>query len=292
MLRIDLTVENTRRWNPFQRRRFELLLPQSWAELSPRRRRRYWRWTVGMGQVAAQRRALRQALRDVPRSMRRHISLDDRAAMLSAFSWMEIKPDATPVFPEFRHGGQTYFLPRAKFENGTCVEFAIADGYYEAFMKKPNPQTLINLVATLCREAHPDEQRHLTTGDVRVAIVRRDEAEHRAKSLQTLPSEIVYAVLLYFAGVKLYIHQTYWMLFDQEQPEVQEGEENLPKPGPRFGWWSRFMEIAESGLFGDYMAVMQTRLHLVCMYLVDQHQKNERLKAEYRKAGNSNTTDS
>lgn len=252
-----------------------------------RRRRRWLSWWL-INPADAPERIARDALR-LPGRVWRSMGSANRAALIEKMTWTEPKADCEQApFPSFRHRRRTYLLPRPKFENGTCLDFVLADGYFQAWMSTGDPAQLLRLVATLCREPRRDKREALTTGDERVPLRQKEEVEHRARRLDGLPPEITASVMLYFAGVKEYVARTYWVLFDSPNPTQNgEGEGDTERDrdgdGPKFGWWSVFLQVAETGIFGQYEEVLQRRLHLVCVHLTDQHDRQEKQKRAYER---------
>lgn len=55
-------------------------------------------------------------------------------------------------------------------------------------------------------------------------------------------------------------------IFRQEEKD-QDQEVQEATPGPYFGWWGVYMDIAESGLFGRLEDVHQANFHSICIYL-------------------------
>ncbi len=123
------------------------------------------------------------------------------------------------------------------------------------------------LCGTLCREAHQDESAAITRGDRRAPLLSKSEAQARADHFADLPEDIRTAVILYFAGVKEFIANSYGkVLF--EQPE---GEEKQGSTAPSLGWWSVYFSLAIDGPFGrDVKLVYQVPFHDLCLFLVDR----------------------
>ena len=187
----------------------------------------------------------------------------------------------------------TYYLPKPNFENGRAIEYPIADEYYDAFRESQSPADLLLLVATICRESNQDTALTLATGDPRVLLTDRDQVEARARQLEGLPLNICAVVLQYWIGVKLLIRETYHELFDDPAPvEIEdERETEAGASGPRFGWWSNYMQISFGGGFGEYLEVLQKRFHLICMHLLEEHDKNERIKQASLRSSVKNSDD-
>ena len=280
---MEITISATRRrWWGTQTKEWRRWLPQSWKDMPHHRRFLFWAVALQLGEGALERICIK--LLKLPRWAWRSMDATDRQALSQSLAWMLPKYDCTVVpFPEFKHRGETYYMPKAKFENGCCLEFVLADGYYNKYRETGDEEVLLRLVATLCRPASKDKNALLLLGDNREQVVTKEQVEARMQRLKGLHPAMQVAVLMYFVGVKEYIANTYWMLFSA--PPVQENEEEEVQQeettrGPKFGWWSKFMEVANEGLFGNYDEVLQKRLHLICMHLVDEHEKNEQARLE------------
>jgi hypothetical protein len=264
------------------RREYRRTVPESWKEVPVSRRLAWWRLCISEPDTAPA--LILKDILDLPRSLWRSMSDVNKGSILSRLSWLMPAPGCEDVpIQSFRHQGRDYYLPRPKFENGTCLEFVLADGYYKDYIDTGDPEQLLKLTATLCREKKRDRKEALLTGDERVTLLQKEEVDDRAQRLIALDPAIQAAVLLYFEGVKIYIAQTYWMLFENKQrPEGADAdaEQEPTSDGPKFGWWSIFLQVAKANIFGEYEAVLQRRLHKICMHLVDEHDINEKQQAE------------
>lgn len=286
-------TEERRHWNPFRRRRFRVSLPESWDDLAqPRRRALWWRWALTLPPAGAARAMVRDCLRRLPRRIRKRLTLLDMAGFSSALAWVKAEPDclAVPV-ASWTVGGTAYHLPKAQGFNVTCLEFALADDFYQRFLDDKSEATLRSLVATLLREGDADPESVLRRGDVRAPLYSLDEVAARAERLKKLPAEAHLATLLYFAGLKAYVHRLYgtW-LFDADDDEEEDPTHDPSPEGeggdglPNFGWWDVFQATAEIGLFGpveDFYprpSVYQTPIHTLCQHLVRKRVEAERQK--------------
>jgi hypothetical protein len=282
---IEVKVSGPRLW-PLHKTRYLRTLPQGWSEVPRKKRLKYFELSV-----LASRKAMRQVVLDLlhlPRRVEKRIRADELAAMIQSLDWMLPKPDCLdPVLTDFTHKGQEYILPKPGFENGTCLEFAIADDIYNQFRINQAPENLILLAATICREPNPDTHAALAIGDRRIPLNDRAEVDVRAKKLHGMPAAVALAVLYYFVGVKMMVSETYHELFDAAAPPAEEDEEPMQQAsadGPRFGWWSIFLQVAKTGILGDYNQLLHRRLHLVCMTLLEQKDEAEKMRRAQEKS--------
>lgn len=272
MHEVEMTEMKRRSWIPFRPRRFYLKVPQSWDEVTPlARRQRWWRWLMMLPRPAATRAMVRDLL---PKWVRLKISDLNFAGLTLLLDWMQAEPNCTDIpVPRFNHGGYTYFFPTAKGENVTCIEYALADDYYKEFAEG-DASKLMPLVATVWHEFDTDEARAMRRADKRVPLYSKAEVEQRAHRLKSAPSEMQLQALLYFGGLKAYIHRVYgkWIFEQDEEPDEEDQEAGSPKKetssGPDFGWWGIFQQVAESGVFGNIDQVYQASIHDVCIFLV------------------------
>ena len=250
-------------------------LPASWTEVDEARRLSLLQILIESPGLVGQVKALRMLL-DLPKRIWRRLDAEMVAALLEKCPWLISKPDPRPTFPSFNHNGVTYYLPAAHGLNLVALEYPIADEALLQFAKKG--EGLLLLCGTLCREAEPDQEAATRRGDKRRPLRTRYEAEARAKRLEGLPIHIQIGVLMYFAGVKEYVHKAYGKhLF--EQPE--DKEPGQPSTTPSLGWWSIYFSLGVEGPFGNLEQVYQTEFHDVCVFLVDRikAQKAEAMKA-------------
>jgi len=178
-----------------------------------------------------------------------------------AFSWLTLAPCQKPLFQKLTYKLTDYYLPDPKFAKGTAAEYATADEYFE-MANGEDDEALLMLTATLLR---PKGKPHTNRTDI----------QNRAKKLRGLKPEYFAAVWMYWAGVKQYVHDTYgaW-LFSGTSKEDGGGK------GAMFGWWGVYMDVAESGVFGNITKVYETNFHEICMYLVKK--KNESMELQRR----------
>ncbi len=213
-----------------------------------------------------------EVLLDLPRPILALIPAEEFGFILSNLEWCKLEPSSVRPMPYFEHDGVEYYYPLSSFQNGNCLEFALADDYFNEYVESGNPSDLRKLVATLCREKKEHKSDALRTGDDRVPLMSRAEAEARAQRLSTLPEEVCALVLYYFAGVKQEIAETYgeW-LFDSEEEPTAEAKPTAKKSGVMFGWWSVFFDMAEN--VANLTTVYQTSFHTLCMMLVERRKR-------------------
>ena len=296
---VTITHSAPRWWHALRRGRFVIEVPGTWDEVKPRRRRqRWWRWIMALPRPAAQRRIVADLLSDLPWSARQRLSDLDRAGLALLLEWANASPDCETVpLPHFTHKGVMYHFPKPKGSNMTCIEFPMADEYYQDFIaaEKPDQHSLMCLLATLVREQNPDPAEVLRMGDARVALYSREEVEARASRLAGLPPEYCLQALLWFAGMKKYVHRVYgaWLFDSQDDEEEEEDEvpQKTANTGPNFGWWGIYQSVAESGVFGNLGQVHQAAFHDVCVYLVRKRVEAEQHTSAVPAAGVKHSDD-
>lgn len=305
MIEARISDESRRPWYLAWRRRLWVLsLPESWAELGTlRRRARWWRWALTLGGMAAQRAMLRDCLRPLPKRVRQQLSDLDMAAFVQQLGWAQMSPkcDHVPV-PEFTLHGQRYLMPQPKGANVSCIEFALADEFYTQFMDQQDERATLLLLATLAREAEPDEATALRRGDNRLPLHTREEVDARATQLAGADPELLTQALLYFSGLKNFVHDIYgeWLFETDDVPDDDDDDEDeqptarrkAPAEYPNFGWWGIFQQVAEGGVFGHHVNdVHAAFFHDVCVYLVrkrvEARQQKDALADARRKPFNS-----
>jgi hypothetical protein len=249
----------------FRRRLFSLSVPDSWDQVQPMRRRVRWmRWMMSLP-IEAARRAM---IRDItPRWMRKRLTDLDMAGLTMLLTWINDEPQCEQVpISYFSHRGVVYYFPRAKGHNLRGIDFALASDYYDEFLSG-KAEALAHLAAVLWREEDPDAERAGIRDDLRVPIYNRTQAEQRAHEMRKAPAWVLLQALLYFGGLKAFVHRMYgtWLF---EQDDEDEEDEKPDNNEPNFGWWGVFQDVALTGAYGDVHQVKQTMLHDLCVFLV------------------------
>lgn len=203
-------------------------------------------------------------------------------SLMELVKWLWQSPVSVPVIPHFEIDGRRYFLPDEKLENITCLEWLLADEYYEE-ISQGKKESIDMLLATICREADPDEAAGLARDDIRVQLLSRKEVERRAEKMQEVDEKVKLFVMAFFSGCKKFIFDTYknWLF--------QEPEEGEPIPEPttiieKLGWYGIFQGVAESGIFGNMENLLtRTKFKDVCIYLVTKKEQYEEMKRKNQK---------
>jgi hypothetical protein len=288
MLTVALNIERRGRWWR-QRKSWRQGLPSCWSEVPASRRQDFFRLLCSEPSERALPEIARQSL-GIPARWWRHLDALHVAALTGPLAWMEPKADASDVpVPYFDHRGKRWWMPSAKGGDLTCIQFLVADGAFESACAGDADATTL-LLAALCRGHDYDL--------AAVPLRGRGEAEYRKAALDGVADEVKVAALLYFAGVKAYIHQTYgaWLFEDEEEGEDEDEQEeddyedeavdegSVRREGPQFGWYGVLQDVAETGVFGTLKDVQQAALHDVLVYLVRQHIKNEDAARRLREA--------
>jgi len=233
------------------------LLPSSWAEAGA------LAWPCGLS-----------------RAQWRSLNAEQLATLAVGLDWLQLSPIQAPLRSSFRVWGTTYHLPGPKFEDGTAIEFAMADDYFKAY-QEGDDSALVHLLATLARPLR---------GTERQALRSQDEVQRRGRTFRRLGPEWLATAGFYWAGVKEYTYQVYGPWLFQSAPDTETDHDPTPdfsQRGPDFGWWGRFMDVAEAGVFGSLPEVHQTNFHELCMFLVKKEAEHRRQQEEIRKIRNT-----
>lgn len=264
-VKIELTAPRRRLFRATYRRS----LPASIEEVPEKRRLRLWRALLSAPGEAGRIRALRLLL-DLPNRIFRQLDADNIAAMLAALQWLQADPNPVPALTRFRYRGRHYFFPDAHGMNLMAIEYPIADEAFMDYLRTGNPDALRLLCGALLREQEPDEQAAIRRGDRRVPLLTRAQAQHRAEGFKRLPDHIQSACLLYFAGVKEFVHTSYGKVLFEDTDTDEQGNPIVKSTSPSLGWWSVYFNVAQDGPFGKIEEVYQTSFHDVCLYLVER----------------------
>jgi hypothetical protein len=231
-------------------------IPKSWPEMPSRMLRPAMRIALGNSRPEVAR--LRMlGLLGLDTALAFRIDPVSLHALTREVAWMQ-EPCSDMPFQELEHAGMVLTLPGHGFQEGTCLEWALADEYYEDIVRHDRAASLPLLCATLLRH---------TRGGTRERIIDRRHIETHARTLGKLPEWVQSACLLYMSGVKQQVYDTYneWLF-----KKPVEGQDEQPPSGPDFGWWGTYMSVAETGTFGTYEQVLQTGFHTLCVYLVQR----------------------
>ncbi|WP_138993966.1 hypothetical protein [Larkinella sp. C7] len=182
-------------------------------------------------------------------------------------------------FVSFEFEGVNYLLPDDNYSNTTSIEIAMANIHYMAYSrpKDPDPNALLQLVATLCRPARSDLKRWRKSADWNGDA--REEyntilADERADRMKGLSLGVVMGVLQYFEAMNARFMELY--------PEVYEADPNAPDLPPLYangeGLVTTFMDIAKTGVFGDFDKVCKQNGHTVWLFMRDNNLKLARAR--------------
>lgn len=279
---IPVEILLKRRWR-IQRRNYRRVLPASLEEVEDARRLPLWRALLSRPGEAGKLAAIRYLL-NLPKSVFRLLSDDQAFALIEALPWLEVLPDPAPRIRSFEYHGKTYHFPKPHGMNLVALEYPLADEAFMKWAKTGSEDSALLLCGILCREESADLEASITRGDKRVPILSRSQAAARADHFKKLPEDIRTAVILYFAGVKEFVSNSYGkVLFEQPEEGAQEQTTT-----PSLGWWSVYFSVAADGPFGhDVDIVYQKPFHSVCLYLVDRirQQKAEALQRKLASKG-------
>ena len=260
-------------------------LPQTWQEYIQRGfdARAALQTMLSYTDIAAKVRLLRTIMK-LPTRIFNAIADQDIAALILQIESLSLDASPEPIITEFTHNNTLYILPLAHFENGTALEFAIADDCFKKATENADDTALLELCATLCRPRNPDKAATIIAGDRRIPLKSRGEVQHRAQNFKTLDPSVQVAVFLYFAGVKKYIFDLYGAaIFTQPEPDLDisgnpttETTETTPTAEELFGWWGIFMELAENPK--NLPSIHAMNFHDLCLWLVRKKLQADKMK--------------
>lgn len=238
---------------------------------------------LSFSDIAAKVRLLRTILK-LPKRIFNALPDDDIAALILQIESLSLDASPEPIITEFTYNHTLYILPLARFENGSALEFAIADDCFKKATETADETALLELCATLCRPQNPDKAATIIASDRRIALKSRGEVQHRAETFNNLDPSVQVAVFLYFAGVKKYIFDMYGgAIFTQPEPELDlsgnpttEPTESTPTPEELFGWWGIFMELAENPK--NLSSIHAMNFHELCLWLVRKKLQADKMK--------------
>jgi len=224
----------------------------------------------------------------LPWSVWKRITDDQLFDMLHILDWMEIdRTSPVPVCHKMMIDDTMYHLPAARFTNVTCLEYALINDYYDAFISGGDQMSQDKLISIMLRPAGINAD---TFSDKRVKLVSSAQAATWLPDIAQLPAGIkAYITMLASANIQ-FIYDTYgdW-IFKQVEPVTEDEDPLLSQEedsGPDFRWWGTFMSIASDLLFGNVESVHHTDIHSICQHLVMKKIQYLKDKAAIDKASN------
>ncbi len=204
----------------------------------------------------------------IPNALWRILAANEITKIMDLLPFLNTDPTPTPMIEVFGYKRQVYAMPKPNFENGSCIEYPLADEYLLQFIDTGDELPLRCLSAVLLREMTRNVAEGLKAGDMRVPLHSRAEVELRAETFKGLPHEVLISTMLYFVGVKQLITRLYgaW-LFNMPDPEADPDAE--PPKADAMGWWGQYIDAAG----GDPIkldAIHQSNFHNFCLTLVRQ----------------------
>lgn len=197
-------------------------------------------------------------------------------ALSSGLEWLDTTPIRKPIRKSFRVGLRSYYLPDEDFLDGQAMAYALADGYFEEAVKPESNEAAttaaLRLLATIARP-----RKKLSRAPLRSV----EEVEARAERFSRLPPEHVVHAIMYWAGVRMAISESYGTMLFEPSPLDDPTPHNIPS----YGWWSIFQDVAEGGVFGNLQDVERANFHEVCQWLARKEaiRRHNQMEAEKHK---------
>lgn len=182
--------------------------------------------------------------------------------MTELLKWMDIRSNTKIIFREFNTEGKTYYLPADDFEQGTAFQYALACDYYKKYVEKHDAKDLHYLCSTLLSENAP--------------LCDKEKIEQRADTFSHLRDVEKMTILAYFGAIQE-------MIADKFGHWLFRSEEGDAPTGISFGWWGVYMDVAESGVFGDIKGVYQTRFYDIVVFLIQKKEQYDAMKKAMKK---------
>jgi hypothetical protein len=198
-----------------------------------------------------------QKLLKLPKSIFLNIDPEHMTQLVELLSWMDIRHNSTMIYQEYKIKNIAYRLPGHNFEVGTAFQFAAGADYYTKYIETKQDTHLHHLCSTLLYDEEP--------------LHNKENIEDRSSIFWNLPAIQKMTVATYFGAVQQLVADRFgdWLF---------SGEEGEGSPGISFGWWGVYMDIAESGVFGDLRGVYQARFYDIVIFLIQKKEQFEALK--------------
>lgn len=256
----------------YRRRSTTISLPESWSEVKPSDAPKLLAWAASMPADAAMAEVIAHY---VPRRFLKRLDDTSTSDFVRLFQWYTISPGTEAFAPYVEIDSVRYYMPLKEFSDGTAIEYPLADEFYQQIREhqddeKSCMESMRMLAATLYRE-------YDTEGN-RVKLTGRKDVSDRFLVMEGVDDVYLLNALYYFSGIKSMLASTFGATIFQVPDEDDADEKAASSPGPIFGWWGTYFDIAEAGLFGDLERVHQTNFITICMYLSKKY-----LEAQERK---------
>lgn len=234
-------------------------LPENWEEIPPGSL--YFVASVLVEEpdfIKARIKILRKLL-NISKVLFMNLSQEQVLDLIDYLSWMDLSINTKIIFKTIKLKHKRYRLPDDNFELGTAFQYALADDYYRKFHETKEDKYMYCLISTLLYDNVP--------------LTSKEYIEKRAMIFTKLTAIEKVVIMAYFGAVKNMIYDKFrrYLFTSDEDSSISTSVD--------FGWWGRYMDIAESGVFGDIQGVYKTRFYDVVVYLI---QKKEQYLAEKR----------
>lgn len=190
-----------------------------------------------------------------------NISNEQMLDLIECLSWMDLNTNTRLIFKEYKIKNKKYRLPDNDFEQGTAFQYALADDYYRKFHETKSDKYMHYLISTLLYEKEPE--------------ISKEKIEERASIFWNLNAVDKVVIMAYFGAVKEMIYEKFKSYLFTTGDEGQGSRID-------FGWWGRYMDIAESGVFGNLNGVYRARFFDIVVYLIQKKEQHEAMKEEMK----------
>lgn len=181
--------------------------------------------------------ALLSTLTGIPINTLKKATMIERYELGKMFDFFTIEDGFQNVLiKNFMHDDTLFDGPDDFFANITFLEFVFADSY---FMQHSfgNQEAKFKLMATLYRKHAIDSTDEEFEGDTR-AKFSEHSINHRAESFKSLNPSYVNGILFNYKCIRKLIEQKYYLLFPQNEDDVDSKEPIEPKAKPKCNGWS------------------------------------------------------
>lgn len=215
--------------------------------------------------------------------------------LFDCLAWMP-QPTVQPVQPSFTIKGRDYYFPATRMQNITLAEFAFVDLAWQlrAYqVQRGRTDAAKEWTARLCgyllRPLDPridPTDAETYQGDRRERFNTAVIEERLDLFREHITSEMVEGVLLYVAGCKHHIRNSYQTLWPPSEQTAEELQAQIEKQRPEPKRWLTLARQMAGGKFGTYDQTMFTNLYLVLDELTTQRkeQKRKELQAQLQRA--------
>jgi len=187
------------------------------------------------------------------------------ATIVHSVDWSFLKKyPLDPIYDKIKVGFFTYYCSQGSFRLSSAKEFYYINKYYEEHIKG-NQESLYLLAAVLYRKKNNKSQNE----DNREEILTESQLNKQSQKFKRLPTPFFIALIMYVQAGMEHFEDIY-----KKKMRLGGG----PPQKINLGWEATFMQVAETGVFGNLENVYKTNIHKIMLFLVSKKLEADDIK--------------